>query len=278
MKPLQHLAAVAVALTAMTSSASAQVLLRDDFGGASLDEAKWTVGTWKLGRTQLGPKPTVAGGMARLKFETFDPRHAGQSFVGTELDSKQLFALGPGQGHGVEFEARVRVNRSAPGLVASIFTYKARDIGGQNLSDEIDFEFLSNEFLSKQPTSAPRAGPPIQLTTYREFNNTSPNYEDKSRISAQSVPVAGLNLARFNTFLIRWLPDRVEWLVNGRLIRTSVVAVPQREMHICLNFWAPEKSWGEAFSDSLQPAKTAAANRVSFYDVDYVEVRRVSTP
>lgn len=267
MKITHFLWSVAAALGFLIGSADAQVLLRDDFNGTSLDAAKWSVADWKLGRAQLALTPVVADGFARLKFETFNPKSAGVTFVGTEIDSKQDFSLMSG----IEFEARMRVGASPAGLVTSFFTYKARRVDAENFSDEIDFEFLSN-----QMTEPPPGGTPIQLTTYRAFNNTRPNYEDASRINGQSVRVARINLNRFNTFVIRWLPNRVEWLVNGRTVRVAQTAVPEEAMKICLNFWAPEKSWVEAFSDSLVPEKTAAKNRVFHYDVDYVEVRRIS--
>ena len=266
MKILTTLTGIAFMGT-LASAANAQVLLRDDFNGTALDSSKWSVGNWKLGRTQLGLAPVVAGGIARLKFETFDPRAAGGSFAGTEIDSNLTFSLGSG----VEFETRVRMNTPVAGLVSSFFTYQQQTVNGEIFNDEIDFEWLSKHTLKP-----PSAGTPVQLTTYRAFNNTKPIYEDATQISSEKALVAGLNLKRFNTFLIRWLPDRVEWLVNGRLVRTAQTAVPQGEMKICLNFWAPESSWAEAFSPALVPAQTARQNRVLFYEVDYVEVRRIS--
>jgi len=264
------LAGIAALLGATGSSAHAQVLFRDDFSGTTLDTSKWSVGNWQLGRTQLGKTPVIAGGFARMTLETFNPRNAGHSFLGTEIDTKTPFSVG----EGVEFEARVRVNRSSEGLVTSFFTYSARDVNGESLSDEIDFEFLS-----KQTHKAPFSSTSTQLTTYRGFNNTLLNYDDPAQSNTQNVRVAGLNLSRFNTFLIRWLPDRVEWLVNGQLIKTSFAAVPEQDMRMCLNFWAPDSKWDEAFSSLLLPAPSKLKMRAAFYDVDYVEVRRtVSAP
>lgn len=249
------------------SAASPQVLLRDDFDGASLDKNQWSVGNWKLGRTQLEKAPVVSNGFARLTFETFDPHHAGRNFLGTEIDSNQSFSLGKG----LEFEARVRVNAMPPGLVTSFFTYSERDIGGSNFSDEIDFEWLSA--LTKK---SPATSPPIQLTSFRAFNHAKANLKDQTQTTSENVRVAALNLSGFNTFMIRWLPDRVEWLVNGRIVKTAVSIVPEQPMNLCLNFWAPDKKWGEAYSSSLSAAKSARSNRVFTYDVDYVEVRQLS--
>ena len=40
------------------------ILLRDDFNGVSLNTTLWNLGTWTLGRTQLGSSPVVSGGIA----------------------------------------------------------------------------------------------------------------------------------------------------------------------------------------------------------------------
>ena len=54
------------------------VIFHDDFDGTVLDASKWNVGTWTLGRTHLGSDPVVAGGIARLTFDTY-------GFKGTEI-------------------------------------------------------------------------------------------------------------------------------------------------------------------------------------------------
>ena len=264
------LAGMVAAIAATASSSRAQVLFRDDFNGTALDTSKWAVGNWKLGRTQLGKVPVIRGGFARMAFDTFNPRNAGHSFKGTEIDSIQPFSLG----EGVEFEARVRVNPSSEGLVTSFFTYSSRNVDGVDFSDEIDFEFLS-----KQTHKPPYSSTSAQLTTYRAFNNARADYSDPLQSSTENVRVPALNLTRFNTFLVRWLPNRVEWLVNGKIVKTSFAAVPEQPMKLCLNFWAPDKGWDEAFSGLLLPELTKLKMRTAFYDVDYVEVRRVpSTP
>ena len=85
----------------------------------------------------------------------------------------------------------------------------------------------------------------------------------------------GLKLDVFNTIVIRWLPKRVEWLVNGQVIRTALTAVPDEQTKIRLNFWAPAGGWNDAYSNKLVPAKNARLNQTYYYDVDYVEVRAI---
>ncbi|MFM7322658.1 MAG: hypothetical protein ACKO5K_14215, partial [Armatimonadota bacterium] len=91
------LAALAAAATVGAPAHAQTVLWRDDFNGTSLDATKWNLGTWRLGRTQLGNSPVVGGGIARLTFDTY-------GFKGTEIWSKGLVS----RGNGLEIAARVR--------------------------------------------------------------------------------------------------------------------------------------------------------------------------
>jgi len=104
--------AIALALflsVQLPARAAGTVVLRDDFNGGQLDTTRWGVGNWKLGRSQLGNVPVVAGGMAQLRFETY-------KFTGSEIYTKSNFM----RGNGVEFEARVRMNHLPSGLVTSL--------------------------------------------------------------------------------------------------------------------------------------------------------------
>ncbi len=242
------------------------VLFREDFNGTTLDPTKWSLGTWLLGRTQLGNSPVVTAGMARLKFDTFNPANPGGSFLGTEIGTKAAFSCGTG----IELEARVRVNSLPSGLVTSFFTYVWRETGGIRYSDEIDFEFLSKQINSSTATSDP-----VLTTTWSDWNNTTPVYTDPNHYNSQSVNITGLNLTQFNTILIRWLPDRVEWRVNGQHIRTATTAVPDEATNVRLNFWAPVSSWSDGYSSKLVPARNGRQNKTYYYDVDYVEVRTI---
>ena len=69
----------------------------------------------------------------------------------------------------------------------------------------------------------------------------------------------------------RCLADRVEWYVNGALVRVVTNVVPNDPMNIRLTFWAPDSSWA-AYDPGLQPTANAAANQSFRYDIDYVKV------
>jgi beta-glucanase (GH16 family) len=261
---------LALLLAAISSpTTTAADLLRDDFNGSSLNSSNWGIGTWWLGRTQLGNTPQITGGLARLKLDTYNPTTPG-TFRGSEIWSNTQFARGT---NGLELEARVRVNTVPNGLVTSFFTYAARLNFNPPLADEIDFEHVSNTH-----NAAPAGSKPILLTTWNDFRTDGSNFWDPNVHNSTSVVVPGLDLAQFNTYRIRWLANRVEWYVNGQLLRTATQAVSTDPMNVRLNFWAPASDWPAAHSASLVPVTSAAANTSYLYDVDFVAVREAYQP
>jgi hypothetical protein len=142
--------ALLAALAPLASGAvAAAVLFSDDFNGTRLDTTKWALPTGPgsfLGRTQLRPpgqEPRVANGVVRLRLDTHNPSAIvpGDSFFGTEIMTRRLFA----RGTGLAFVARSRVvNRPIScGLVASVFTYRTDG----RIRDEITFEMLTNDLV-----------------------------------------------------------------------------------------------------------------------------------
>jgi hypothetical protein len=248
--------ALATVLVALASSlpamAAGTVVFRDDFNGGQLDAAKWGVGTWKLGRTQLGNTPAVAGGMAQLRFDTY-------GLKGSEIYTRANFA----RGNGLELEFRVRTVNLPDGLVTGLFTYQAQGA----LSDEIDIEILSKQ------VNLSAGGDPLLLSTWNDWDEASPNYNDGVHNASQSKFVAGLSVSSFHTYTIRWLPGRTEWLLDGQLLATSTAAQPDMATPFRMNLWAPAASWSDAYSSALRPAASARKNRSYYVDVDWVEIR-----
>src|SRR5262249_58978304 len=83
------------------------VVFEDSFQGPTLDTTKWGVGTWQLGRTQLGQAPTFhteqGVTFARLPLSTYAPQAPGVLLWGTELFSKTSFALPTNPAQGLQF-------------------------------------------------------------------------------------------------------------------------------------------------------------------------------
>ncbi len=245
---------VALSLVQVSAFAAGTVVLHDDFNGSQLDSTHWSVGAWTLGRTQLGNVPVVAGGLAQLRFDTY-------KFKGSEIYTKASYA----RGNGMEFEARVRMNHLPSGLVTSLFTYNSVNA----LSDEIDIEFLSKQI------NLSSGGSPMLLTTWNDWDEAHPTYNDCVHHCSRSVFVNGLDVNAFHTYTIRWLPDHTEWLVDGVLVSSSNKAQPDLATPFRINFWAPDSGWTDAYDANLKPASTRRQNKSYYYDVDWVEIRQL---
>lgn len=247
--------------------AEGELLLREDFDAPVLDKQVWNTATWDLGRSRLSPQNvTIDNGVARLAFNSFDPQAPGERTVGGELYSKQAFAP-PAGGH-LSIKARVRFDDAPAGLVASIFTYAVEDnAAGDQVSDEIDFEFLSA--LNQPEANAAK----VTLTTWDDWNEKSPTYHDEVTHSSRTVELPDLELGEFNEYEIRWFAGKVEWRINGELVRTAEVAVPTQASPVRFNLWAAGKGWTEAYGKDLQP--TTKPETAATYEIDWVEVRAV---
>ena len=252
-------------MLASEAAADPGVLLRDDFDGSALDTTLWFVpvgdGTF-FGRTQIRPPwvpLTVTGGVIRLQLDTYNPDAylEGDSFYGSEIDTIDTYAVASG----LAFRARVRFAAGVPGgLVGSLFSYVFLPaIQGR---DEIDFELLSNDAVA---------------SSERVLTNVFDDDDFSQPGDKQFANVAGLDLFQFHEYEIRWFPDRIEWYVDAALVRTESGTVPHDPQNVRLNFWAPDSDFGDAFDAALQPAIDEAENQVWYYEVDFVEVRRLGT-
>lgn len=273
MRQIQSKRNRAIAITAATIAAGVAVarsdgqeILRDDFNGSTLNTSTWQVMTHQVGRSRFGNVPVVSSGFARLRHDTYNPQAPGGLFRGTELASNAFLSRGT---VGIEMEARVRTNAMPNGLVTSFFTYNYRVEGGTGFSDEADFEVLTNRV-----NAAPASGDPVQLTTFNDFNNTTLPFGDEVTQSSREVYINGFDTSQFNTMKFRWLPNRLEWYVNGRLYRTVTGSLlPTDATRLRFNFWAPSTDWTAAYSSALQPTNNPANNVPQNYDVDWVVVR-----
>lgn len=233
----------------------ADLLFRDDFLDATLNQTLWGVADWKLGRTQLGLKPKIEQGVARLRFQTF-------GFTGTEIYSQRFFS----RGGGLEVKVRARLGKSPAGLVSGIFTYTS-DSGGA--SDEIDLEFLSKE------TVVARKSLPMLLSTWHQWNEASTDLSDPRHHWTVHITLPDRDPHAWHEYGIRWLPDRTEWFVDQHLVASSTQAQPDLPTRIRFNLWAPRAAWRLAYSSLLMPSLVPHTNRSYFLDLDWVEVNQL---
>ena len=204
------------------------------------------------------PFPRVEDGVCVIEHYLYNSYHLDTpktTFLGGEIHTVMEFD----PGNSWRFEARVRWEECPGGLVTSFFTYGYDDAHSD--SDEIDFEFLSNEVFEPVP----------QVMT---------NTWDDSDQKPEQIPISELDMTQWNTFRIYWYPEpRVVWTWvepggTERVLReeTDSAYLPDEPMSVYFNFWAPTSDWGKAYDPNLEPDQED--NGVVWrYWIDYVEVR-----
>src|SRR5216684_1546630 len=235
-----------------------QTLLLDDFSApvssVTWDYNRFASGGSFYGRTQQRQSlPTVSNGLLHLELDSYNPTALtpGDSFVGSEIISKQTFTTDAG---GIAFEASLRIVSPVAGLVGGFFGY---NFTSASQHSEVDDELLGNDAAAGRN---------------REQTNV---YSNEPLGAGHTLFVPVTDLTAFHTYRMEWFPDRVRWFIDGQFVREDTVHVPQGALAVHLNIWAPAADWADAYDASLKPATTLAANTSYFVDVDYVRVARL---
>ena len=266
----------AIALGGAGAAQAQQVIWEDEFPGvgARVDASKWQMGDNSnfIHRTRFGHTPQVlAEGdttFARIRMDSYNPSDS-ESFLGTEITSRPKWSVGTG----LEWTARLRGTDVPKGIVYSFYTYRLRDYALDGDQEELDFEFLSNWVHSS-------SGHARTLVWTNVWNYSSEN--GSNRGAACSVP--GLDQTQWHTYTIRWRPNSVEWLVDGVLTRTETALVPDDELAVRFNIWAPgpgndgKPGWDTAYDPSMTLTRPPEATRTDYFDVDYIRVTRLPAP
>ncbi len=240
----------AVVVNSATDCPKNSVVFREDFLGTNLNTNVWTVETGKLDRTVLGQKPVIATGVARWTFDTF-------GFKGTEIYTKQRFSRGT---KGLEIEVKMKLVTPLPsGLVANVYTWAKNPSGS---IDEIDINILS-----KQLNVA--SGKALVLESFDNYSGSQnhPFYWSSSKAIS--------DVGNWHTYVIRWLPERTYWLIDGKVVEDTNKVKPDADSFVGLLFYAPDSGWDAAYDKNFQPAKNSASNQRYYVDIDYVEVRQL---
>ncbi len=240
-----------------------QTLLFDDFDAAPLDSSIWGLASWNIGdRTQFGNQPEfhtdADGSYITLPLDTYNPNLPGQRVLGTEIFSLQRFD----NPEGVEFLTRARLNTEMPGLVAAFFTYSEKRQKGRYVSDEIDYEVLSKQGFNR-----------VLVTSWDNWGAAGSNYEDGVHHLGALLDLNAYDWRQWNTYAMRWYPDRVEWHVNGELVRVHYDApVPDQPQPARASLWAAGSTWPDAYDALLAPVSDPAQNQRFRWDIDYILV------
>jgi hypothetical protein len=257
---------IIVVLSTLLPIAHAGVLLEDNFDGAALNTALWRIPdpgpASFLGRTQLrvSAPPEVSGGVVKLRLDSHNPTALtpGDSFLGSEIISKQVF----NRGAGISVEARMRLlSPTHGGIVGGFFLYD--NDPAPIVRDEITDELLSNQAVNGKHD--------LMTNAFDDAPFSSPG-------KLQLVDVPGLDLTAFNTYRIDWLPDRIRWLVNGQLVREELDVVPGDLMTLRFNIWATDPNFALAYDPSLAPVAIPEQNQTRFYEIDHVILRSIPEP
>ena len=249
----------------VTDPTVAQHLVRsDNFNGPELSPIWNADHNSVVGRTHLNSHPLFleeAGTtFVRLPLQTYDTTYPGTRFSGTELAGINYKKLGSG----IYYKARVRIPKETPGLVCAFYV-----IGPPSspTTDEIDIEFLTSQSSDHFLT-----------TSWAKWRENPEVYNDGITHSNQMVVLPNFNRGEWNVFEISHLPDRIEWFVNGQLVRTETGVIPTKNMQVRFNIWAPASTWTEAYSAALQATANAADNETYYFDIDYMHVWSMDPP
>jgi endo-1,3-1,4-beta-glycanase ExoK len=166
-------------------------------------------------------------------------------------DSKKGYSSGEIQSHGFYghgyYEIRMRAARGN-GLVTGFFTYTGSYFGDR--WNELDVEILGRD------------------TRMMQINY----FTDGKPAGAVDVPLPFDAADGLNTYGIEWLPDRINWYVNGKQVHTetgSRLPLPDRPQKIYFHLWN-----GVGKDDWLKPFRWEGKPFVAGFDcIAYRPVR-----
>jgi hypothetical protein len=251
-----------IIITVALANAQTTTIFFDDFNGTIMSKDLWHIPTWVsptdgtyLGRTQFrcaqnAGLPEVSNSQAVINVETYNP--TGFSFYGTDLITNKTFSMG----NGLIFTIRAKIKAPvAGGIVGGIFLYDL--VGSGTTHDEIDYELLTNK-----PNE-------VQTNIY--------NNEPLGAGHPLFESITG-SITDYHTYVIRWLPNEVTWMIDGNIIRTNKTLIPDKPMHFHLNIWAPDEAWSVAYESNLQPTNSIDLNQIYSMIVDSVKVDSLVFP
>lgn len=175
--------------------------------------------TWRASQVNFG------GGRMRLTLD-WDSHGSNPPYQSGEYRTHGFYHYGL-------YEVRMRAARG-DGVVSSFFTYTGP-------SDDQPWDEIDIEFLGKNTT---------QMQT---------NYYTNGVGGKEVMIDLGFDAAdSFNNYAFEWLPDRINWYVNGQLVHTengSKGPIPSHESKIMVNLWPGigVDEWLNPFNNSNLP-------------------------
>ncbi|CAN5438654.1 hypothetical protein BH10PSE6_BH10PSE6_24720 [soil metagenome] len=269
-----------------------QVLFSDNFSkSGSLNGANWDYNHAYYGNDAGNPAflgntlqrqvlPSAENGMARLKLDTWNSDWKdGKSFYGSEAISKGAWdAKSTG---GLAFEATMKFEGAQGGMIGGMFFYQQfpPPPSPRVPHNELDWEILTSQL---RPSSVNK------ISTNVFPHEASGSGEQDHPISYPVTQIPGFSPNDFHTYRVEWLPNKVTWLIDKKVIRVETVNVPQASVkqQLHLNLWGVPSNWGPSPGDphgpnigdpTFVPATSAGANKSYYLDVTSVKVEKLST-
>jgi len=157
------------------------------------------------------------------------PACSSQPYASGEYQSVDLVSYGQ-----VSFRAKAT---SASGVITGLFLYT-----GTPTHDEVDIEFLGKD------------------TTQVQFNYFTSGVGNHEFL----LPLGFDASMAFHDYMIEWLPNVINWYVDGILKHSVTAGIPTHSQHIFMNLWAATgvNGWSGAFTYTV--AKQAQVDLVSY--------------
>ena len=181
-----------------TLSAAAPEHFRDDFNGTTLNRDSWQVATWSEHGGQTGSERVfVKDGFLNLVLVN----DLNKGILSSALQTTQKYGFG-------RWEARLKPS-NVPGVLNSMYTIDWDDPStpnkdGDGTKQEIDIEFLTKTF--RQNTGEMHAA---VHAAGRKSMNTNPDLRLNFNPSSD-----------FHVYGFDILPDRIDWLIDGKVVHT----------------------------------------------------------
>lgn len=222
-------------------------------------------------KTTTAAVPVNSNGHAQLYLGLYNPFGSGETYYGSEIDTRAAFAAtGTDK---LTVTAKVNFPKDLPGgAVLAFFMYGMRNVGlesgsacsGGGCRDEVDFEFSTNYLYNTGGKGAEK----FQVNT-NVYLADSPAEVGEKVVTLDQNP---LNFGHFNELkmVVSYKDGTIEWFINNTSVRTYTGALPHLGMQVRLNFWVPDSGWNWAYNSNFPAAKSSAGTEnANFFNYSY---------
>jgi endo-1,3-1,4-beta-glycanase ExoK len=225
--------------SAQPANRSSQQPFFDDFN--KIDPSIWSREDWTYPDDACYQQPaqvTVLDSLLTILVERATVPVQGRKCVAGGLYSNRLF------GHG-RFTARLR-NQLVPGMDSGFFIMSPWQAKGWR-HQEVDFEFLG-----KNPSQVQ-----LNVHKYIDHEGTPENGGQLPKL----IDLGFDSTKAFHAYCVEWLKDRLNFYVDGKLVRSESRNLPDQELNLRLESFIvnQDNGWGPGWAGTFDP-KTLPAS------------------